>query len=205
MTKRNAVFAGGSILTAVAAVGLGAFVSSGAMASPSQDTTLTASMITFDENGEAYECTIDATLLPTGLPVGGDADVVVDAVEATPFEVPEGDLPTIVEGDVTDLEGVVQFEVEVASSGVVVGAPAVGEAGEPPIGEALPMAVGSTSVDGVTEAFTIDADGEAHELEVRPGTEEECAAIAEDVTFGEAIPAGGEGLVPSTEAVENGS
>jgi hypothetical protein len=187
MTRRSWMFGGGAVLTATAAVGVGVLVTSGAMAaSDGGDGAATVSMITIGSDGEAYECTVDASVLPMpalppgGLPEGAEAGAVVvtgdaSASGATATAGASGTITVDGGGSVVwstsdSLPAVEAVPVD-PSSGLPMPIGGVGA----PMGQGV---IVSQSVGGDTQAMTIDADGAMTPVEVRQGTAEECAAAA---------------------------
>ena len=188
---RNRLFTGAALLTAASAIGAGALVSSGAMAAAGDaaEDTVSISMIQVDDEGNGYECTFDGDDVPgfvvaSELPEG----VAADSVEAMEEVLAESAIPMAVEGgsvgelpqgafevdpnELPSLEGeVVAFGVAVAAAG--------GEQGEVVEGE-LPVPADATP------------------LELRDGTEEECAALLEQM----ADPSEGTGIIGMTGSVE---
>jgi hypothetical protein len=164
MNKRNNIFAGCSVVVALSAVGVGALVSSNAMAA-SEDPTgapVTIGLISIADDGSAFECRFDAAEFPGFVPVEAN---VASALELS------GVAPLVVDGSVTADGGAVAGGVVVESGPVAIDSDAPADLGDL-------EAWGTASLNGSVDAFQVTTGGEVEAIEVRQGTPAECEEAA---------------------------
>lgn len=171
-SKRGRLFAGASVLTAAGAIGIGALVSSGAMAATSDgeaDDTVSVTMGQVGVDGEGFSCSFTEAELP---------EISVEEFDRalTPEEAEAG----VVIGD----DGQVAQGDAVGGGGPAVAGGGVVEFAEPlPVGE---MATGDAEIVEFDEPISLEDAAELAPIEgvldlgeMREGTEEECSGLLE--------------------------
>ena len=170
MQRKNLFFGTGAALVAVGAIGAGVMVSSNAMAASGAvgNNALTISMVSVGSQGDAFQCTFDATAVPSGLPaltpLAPGSEPSLHITGSGGAGLPGG--ATVVSGDAV---------VEAGSSSVSLPAGLT-----PATGDGI-MITGTVNADGTSSVSQIGADGTVTPVKVREGTAAECAAAQQGV------------------------
>jgi hypothetical protein len=178
MQRKNLFFGAGAMLVAAGAIGAGVMVSSNAMAASGSvgDHALTISMVSVGTNGDAYQCTFDAAVVP-GLSIA-------------PLPASAGSGPVLASGGAGTVSS---GAIEVSGSGVMQVAPngsVPPSMQQVPLGAGVVALTGSATADGSSSVSQIAADGTVTPVKIRQGTTAECAAAQQGVP-----PAGVQGGV----------
>jgi hypothetical protein len=172
MQRKNLFFGTGAALVAVGAIGAGVMVSSNAMAASGAvgDHALTISMVSVGSQGDAFQCTFDATAVPSGLttltPVAPGSEPSLHVTGADGAGLPGG--ATVVSGSAVAVSGAVSSSVSLPA-GLT-----------PSPGNGI-MITGTMNADGSSSVSQIGADGTVTPVKVRQGTAAECAAAQQGV------------------------